>query len=268
MKQSISVSIFTFALTGCGGSAVAPVSPPAARVQPGEAAFRVASSLYATAYRTKRRTDYLAAIDAYEKYIAQYMDSSHAEEANEFDAESRYAIEDWSGAALHFERAIAADPHAKDAEEMAYANVLATRYAAGLRDDGGDLGCTDEPTSPEQIPSAEMPLLAAYDLYLKVATADDEARATILFLKGRALHSCAHFSEAEADLADVVDHFSGSPEAKASAVLLLDCIAEQGNWAEMRDRVQTLDASPLASDPILADTIREVRAAMRKKPSS
>jgi hypothetical protein len=269
MQRVIIRMACAFALCGCSASVPPAVSraAPVDRAENAEAIYRAASSLHRKAGRTKDRADYRAAIAAYEELLASYTDSPRVYEANKFDGEARYAIEDWAGAALHYQRAIALDAHTKDAEELAYANVLATRYAAGLKDDDGDPRCSGEPTTAEPIPSDAAPILAAYDLYLQVASADEKTRATILFLKGRLLQSCAHFADAETISAMVVDHFPDSPEAAASAVLLLDCLAEQGKTSEIIARGKALDATLLGSDPILSDVLREIRTQVARSHS-
>ena len=235
------------------------VAPPPSVVRLESDAFE----LHRAAQRSGRRADFDRAIAAYEELLRAHPGSPHAFEVLFFDGEARYAIEDWSGAADHYARALALRPHDARSPEAAYAYVLATRRAHGLVEKDPDPACQQlGAPKMEEIPDAARPILAAYDKYLGLV-AESPDRASIVFAKAKILFYCGHYAEAEPLFADIVDHAASSPVAPTAAAMLLDVLQQQGKRAELLARAQSLTESPLAHDPLLTESLAAIRKARR-----
>jgi TolA-binding protein len=266
MRRVILLMFTTFTLSGCAAESSIPPAAPAAPTGTADIAYRTATSLHEAAARTRDRADYWKAIAAYEHFLAENPNNKNTYDAVFYDAEARWAIEDWAGAAARYQRALRLRPTDEKSQDAAYANVLATRRAAGISEDGEDPKCDDASEGgAEPLPDTAVPIIDAYDLFLTTTKVSPE-RSTILYSKARILYSCRHFEEAEPLFANVVDEF-GQTEietAAAAAALLLDCLAEQGKTAETFTRAASLAKSPLASNPMLVKVLADIKAAREK----
>ena len=270
MRHAVLSVIIGLALVSCAPTAES--TPPSNLRTRAADLYREALARHREAARTNDRAGYEAAIRGYERFLATNPSDAAAYEAHKFDGEARYAIADWSGAAEQYRRALAIDGHGKDSAELAYANVLATRYAQHLRDGDADPGCDDDiaetPRHDEELPANAKLLVGAYDLFLALGDANDPMQPSIRFMKARILYSCAHFTEAEPIFATIAHDYAESPEAPPSAVLLLDALLQEGRRERALEVADELERTLLGSDPSVAEALRELRKATRKRKPS
>lgn len=215
----------------------------------------VATTYHKEAQVTLNEEYYALAYNLYEDYVANFPDGNEAYVMWYYYASLQYRNEDWSEAAESYERVLTlGEGEGEFDEDASYSSCLAYTKMVDLQPT--TLG-TDESTLKEgqelpEIPEAEdIPeeytrMMNACDRYLATTT-DEELAAELDYVLAYIYYDYNHFDEAVKRFGefalerDDVDR----ERAVASADLVLDSLALQRKWGEMREWISRLQDSRL-----------------------
>lgn len=229
----------------------------------------VATTFHHQAQTTKNDRYYALAYNLYEDYVANFPDGTEAYTMWYYYAELLYRNQDWSEAAEAYERVLTLGAGEGEFDnDAAYTSCLAYTKMVDLQPT--TLG-TDEtslkegeelPEIPEkeEIPAEYSRMMTACDRYL-ASTDDDELAAELDYVLAFIYYDYNHFDEAVKRFGefalerDDVDR----ERAVASADILLDSLALQRKWGEMREWINKLQGSRLNSGAFATrlSTLRE-----------
>lgn len=215
----------------------------------------VATTYHLQAQTTKNDRYYAMAYNLYEDYVANFPDGTEAYTMWYYYAELLYRNEDWSEAAEAYERVLAlGEGEGEFDNDAAYTSCLAYTKMVDLQPTtlGTDEASLKEgeelPEIPEkeEIPAEYTRMMNACDRYL-ASTTDEELAAELDYVLAFIYYDYNHFDEAVKRFGefalerDDVDR----DRAVASADILLDSLALQRKWGEMREWINTFQSSRL-----------------------
>lgn len=215
----------------------------------------VATTFHKEAQVTHNDEYYALAYNLYEDYVENFPDGTEAYTMWYYYAELLYRNEDWSEAAEAYERVLTlGDGEGEFDEDAGYNTCLAYTKMVDLQTTalGTDEDAIKEgeelPDIPEkeEIPQEYQRMMTVCDRYLENTT-DDELAAELDYVLAYLYYDYNHFDEAVRRFGefalerDDVDR----ERAVASADLLLDSLALQRKWKEMKEWIERLQASPL-----------------------
>lgn len=216
---------------------------------------QVATTYHREAQVTKNEHFYALAFNLYEDYIANFSDGKEAYPMWFYYAELLYRNQDWVVAANAYEKVLELGAGAGQYDEEAtYASCLAYTKMVDLSrstqgSDGTSMQSEDElPPIPEAepIPDEYTRMMTACDRYLKKTT-DPELAAELDYVVAYVYYDYNHLDEAVRRFGEfALERNDVDPErAAASAELVLDSLALQRKWGEMREWITRLQASRL-----------------------
>lgn len=229
----------------------------------------VATTYHKEAQVTLNDQYYALAFNLYEDYIANFPDGTEAYVMWYYYASLQYRNQDWSEAAESYERVLALgggegefDEDASYSSCLAYTKMVDLQPAT-LGTDAASIKEGDElPEIPqaEDIPEEYTRMMNACDRYLATTT-DDELAAELDYVLAFIYYDYNHFDEAVKRFGefalerDDVDR----ERAVASADLVLDSLALQRKWGEMREWIVRFQNSRVNTGAFAArlETIRE-----------
>lgn len=215
--------------------------------------------LYATTFHSQAQTThndhyYALALNLYEDYVASFPDGVDAYTMWYYYAELLYRNEEWEKAAHAYEKALSfSSGDGEFDDEARYASCLSYTKMVDLQpstlgsnneamvEDEGEL---PEVPAEQPLPEEYSEMLNSCDRYL-AGTTDPELAAELDYVLAYIYYEYNHFDEAVkrfgefALTRDDVDH----ERAVAAADIVLDSLALQRKWAEMRDWIVQLRKS-------------------------
>lgn len=216
---------------------------------------QVATTYHREAQVTQNEHFYALAYNLYEDYIANFPDGNEAYPMWFYYAELLYRNQDWVVAANAYEKVLELGKgEGLHDEDATYASCLAyTKMVDLSRSTEGSDGTamqeeSDLPPIPEaeEIPEEYMRMMNACDRYL-AKTTDPELAAELDYVVAFVYYDYNHFDEAVRRFGEfALERNDVDPErASASAELVLDSLALQRKWGEMREWIYRLQDSRL-----------------------
>lgn len=230
---------------------------------------QVATTYHREAQVTKNEHFYALAFNLYQDYIQAFPDGKEAYPMWFYYSELLYRNQDWLVAANAYERVLELGQGAGQYDEEAtYASCLAYTKMVDLSrstegSDGTAMQSEDELPpipSPEPIPEEYTRMMSACDRYL-AKTTDAELAAELDYVVAYVYYDYNHLDEAVRRFGEfALERNDVDPErAAASAELVLDSLALQRKWGEMREWITRLQASRLNTGELAGrlTTLRE-----------
>lgn len=213
----------------------------------------VATTYHREAQVTKNEHFYALAYNLYEDYIATFPEGNEAYTMWYYYAELLYRNEDWVVAADAYERVLAlGEGEGEHDEDATHRTCLAyTKMVDLSRSTEGSDGTAmqqedDLPPipEPEEIPAEYQRMMSACDRYLEHTT-DPELAAELDYVVAYVYYDYNHLDEAVRRFGEFALERSDADfeRASASAELVLDSLALQRKWGEMREWITRLQAS-------------------------
>lgn len=216
---------------------------------------QVATTYHHEAQVTKNEQFYALAFNLYEDYIANFADGKEAYPMWFYYAELLYRNQDWVVAANAYEKVLELGAgEGQFDEEATYASCLAYTKMVDLSrsTEGSDGTAMQEEDDlppipePEEIPEEYTRMMNACDRYL-AKTTDPELAAELDYVVAYVYYDYNHLDEAIRRFGEfALERNDADPErATASAELVLDSLALQRKWGDMREWITRLQASRL-----------------------
>lgn len=216
---------------------------------------QVATTYHREAQVTKNEHFYALAFNLYQDYIQAFPEGKEAYPMWFYYAELLYRNQDWLVAADAYEKVLELGKgEGQYDEEATYASCLAytkmvdlSRTAQGS--DGTAMQSEDElppVPEPEEIPQEYTRMMNACDRYL-AKTTDPQLAAELDYVVAYVYYDYNHLDEAVKRFGEFALERSDADmeRATASAELVLDSLALQRKWGEMREWITRLQGSRL-----------------------
>jgi len=176
------------------------------------------------AQKTKNEETYKLVRFVYGEYLKYFSEEEGADAMQFYYAEVLWMIEDWRDAAEQYTLFVEKYPNHKDAQDAAYAAVLAWKNAIGRVDDERpDAKGADGQYRRLEIPPHQQKMIEAFDTYIKYVPNSEELP-TIRYRKARVYYEYNHFEDAVVYFSEVVEHHPDTELAVISANLLMDAL--------------------------------------------